>query len=161
MLTYHCYKDSRTKVISVKSIARLARVVHVFLKRHDFSKFIYLTYLKKILTQYDILGRLLEKFRIAYSDELKISNPSLFDQMDQEVLKKFDAVNNCLQVLVLKSKDVNEILVVANTHLYFQPEADQVRYLQSLAAIIFLENQCIQLKKQVGFFKDVSPLLGY
>ena len=113
------------------------------------------------MTKYDIFGRLLEKFRISYSDELKISNPSLFDQMDQEVLKKFDAVNNCLQVLVLKSKDVNEILVVANTHLYFQPEADQVRYLQSLAAIIFLENQCIQLKKQVGFFKDVSPLLGY
>lgn len=54
-----------------------------------------------------------------------------------------------LQINILESKEFNEILVIANIHLYFHPDADHIRLLQSGLAIKYVENVLNELKEKV------------
>ncbi|KAH8281902.1 hypothetical protein KR054_003969 [Drosophila jambulina] len=45
-----------------------------------------------------------------------------------------------LQTCLLKIKDTNRYILVANTHLYFHPDADHIRLLQMAFSIIYVEH---------------------
>ncbi|KAK9879423.1 hypothetical protein WA026_006490 [Henosepilachna vigintioctopunctata] len=54
-----------------------------------------------------------------------------------------------LQTVLLQSTDnENELLFVANTHLYFHPDADHIRLLQAGFAITFIQNSLETIKKE-------------
>lgn len=60
---------------------------------------------------------------------------------------------SALQCVVLQSKDIEgEILVVANTHLYFHPDADHIRLLQGGICIRFIQHLVDDLKNRVCYF---------
>lgn len=48
--------------------------------------------------------------------------------------------STALQVTLLRVKDSNRFLLVANTHLYFHPDADHIRLLQIGLSMIYIEN---------------------
>ncbi|XP_018561321.1 2',5'-phosphodiesterase 12 [Anoplophora glabripennis] len=54
-----------------------------------------------------------------------------------------------LQVNVVESLEYDEILVVANTHLYFHPDADHIRLLHGGLCIRYLENFVNKLKQEI------------
>ncbi|KAJ8979548.1 hypothetical protein NQ317_017696 [Molorchus minor] len=54
-----------------------------------------------------------------------------------------------LQVNVIESLEHEEVLVVANTHFYFHPDADHIRLLHGGLAIRYLENYINDLKKEI------------
>ncbi|XP_063706039.1 2',5'-phosphodiesterase 12 [Culicoides brevitarsis] len=54
--------------------------------------------------------------------------------------------STALQVTLLRVKDSNKLLLVANTHLYFHPDADHIRLLQIGLSMLFIENYRKELK---------------
>lgn len=56
-----------------------------------------------------------------------------------------------LQITLLKAQENNnnEIIVVANIHLYFHPDADHIRLLQGGISNIYLEDLIQKLKIKV------------
>lgn len=56
-----------------------------------------------------------------------------------------------VQATVLRSKErPDEIVVVANTHLYFHPDADHIRLLQIGFSMLFIENVIEELKQEIN-----------
>lgn len=55
---------------------------------------------------------------------------------------------------VLKSKHNERLLLVANTHLYFHPDADHIRLLQFAFAMTYVENIYQTLKKTLNSPSD-------
>lgn len=53
---------------------------------------------------------------------------------DTELCNRMLPLRNIVQIMVLHCKSSDKYLVVANTHLYSQPGADQIRFFQ--AAVI-------------------------
>lgn len=49
---------------------------------------------------------------------------------NEKLCERMSALSTALQVTVLKSKANGQYLIVANTHLYFHPDADHIRVLQ-------------------------------
>ncbi|XP_031627621.1 2',5'-phosphodiesterase 12 [Contarinia nasturtii] len=49
---------------------------------------------------------------------------------NEKLCERMVSLSTALQVTVLKSKANGQILIVANTHLYFHPDADHIRLLQ-------------------------------
>ncbi|XP_049821947.1 2',5'-phosphodiesterase 12-like isoform X2 [Aethina tumida] len=55
-----------------------------------------------------------------------------------------------LQLNVIESIDNDEVLVVANTHLYFHPDSDHIRLIHGGVAIKYIENFVEDLKKKTN-----------
>lgn len=61
---------------------------------------------------------------------------------------------NTLLVLVIRSVDnPRQVLIVANTHLYFHPDADHIRLLQAGMCIMYIENVIVNEVKR----KHIQP----
>ena len=81
-----------------------------------------------------------EKFRLVASRSYIVAeelptNPLLSDvwsavQRNELLAKRVLDRTTCLQLTVLETVDKSKRLVVANTHLYFHPDADHIRLLQ-------------------------------
>lgn len=69
------------------------------------------------------------------------------EKLTERILQRTTAV----QTTVLQSKEFNEILLVANTHLYFHPDADHIRLLQCALALKHIEN-IYHKTKEVSLF---------
>lgn len=54
-----------------------------------------------------------------------------------------------IQTIALNSLDNNNILLVANTHLYFHPNADHIRLLQGGFCIRYIQHIIENLKTKV------------
>lgn len=67
-----------------------------------------------------------------------------------KLAERIKARTTTLQLNVLGSLDNDEILLIANTHLYFHPDADHIRLLHGCMAIKYLEEYSNQLKQRVG-----------
>lgn len=63
----------------------------------------------------------------------------LLDQ-NPEVAKEFFKQHTSIQTLILRDKFTSRYLIVANTHLYYRPEADHIRLLQAFMITIHLTN---------------------
>lgn len=70
---------------------------------------------------------------------------------NEKLLERITDRSTSLQVVQLRSKDTGKLLLVANTHLYFHPNADHIRLLQSGFSILFLQNlvETIKLVEKV------------
>ncbi|KAF2895426.1 hypothetical protein ILUMI_10748 [Ignelater luminosus] len=88
--------------------------------------------------------KLLESKQLVFSAEIR-SNV-LFRQK-WNLIRQSDVIKDCfvkqptsLQVTILKSKELNEIIIVANTHLYYHSEANDIRLLQASIATDYLKH---------------------
>lgn len=67
-------------------------------------------------------------------------------QLCERILQRTTAV----QTVTLESKEHNEIILIANTHLYFHPDADHIRLLQSGFIMKHIQHVYDGLQKQVS-----------
>uniref|UniRef100_A0A7G3AIK4 2',5'-phosphodiesterase 12 n=1 Tax=Lutzomyia longipalpis TaxID=7200 RepID=A0A7G3AIK4_LUTLO len=88
--------------------------------------------------------KLVRRFGINYGEE--IPKREIFADFheklrnNEELLTRIVDRSTALQVVVLQSLDnPEEVVIVANTHLYFHPDADHIRLLQFGLAMTFLE----------------------
>ncbi|RZC35729.1 2',5'-phosphodiesterase 12 [Asbolus verrucosus] len=95
----------------------------------------------------------LETFRLVLSDELNTNQ--LFSDIweriaaNKELSARILDRSTVLQANILESLDNNEVLIVANTHLYFHPDADHIRLLQGAVIIRYLEHLVDDFKNKV------------
>ncbi|CAH1175936.1 unnamed protein product [Phaedon cochleariae] len=96
---------------------------------------------------------LMESHRLVFSEH--ISTDKLFADLweniekNENLAKRILARSTTLQTNVLDVVDRDEVLVVANTHLYFHPDADHIRLLHAGLAIKYLENFITELRKKI------------
>ncbi|XP_022242831.1 2',5'-phosphodiesterase 12-like [Limulus polyphemus] len=68
---------------------------------------------------------------------------------NQTLAEKIIARTTTLQVVLLESQEVlGKFLLIANTHLYFRPDADNVRLLQTITCVRYIENILKQTKEK-------------
>lgn len=86
-----------------------------------------------------------------------------FDQIrsaivsNEQLKERFMDVHTILQISLLKFKDnCNKYLMVANTHLYFAPDADHIRLLQGSTCVKYIEYIKEYYERMVGSNADNS-----
>ncbi|CAG9768941.1 unnamed protein product [Ceutorhynchus assimilis] len=89
---------------------------------------------------------------IFFADQIK-TNPLFEDiwgkiKRNEKLASRISDRTTTMQVNVVGSLENNEVLVVANTHLYFHPDADHIRLLHGCLAIRYLENFVKETKKR-------------
>lgn len=86
----------------------------------------------------------IEKYGINIGENIKIlpEFKDLYEKIktNEKLMVRITDRSTSLQVVLLKSKDTGKLLLVANTHLYFHPNADHIRILQGAFCILFLQN---------------------
>ncbi|KAB0798204.1 hypothetical protein PPYR_09197 [Photinus pyralis] len=88
-----------------------------------------------------LYGELIDKDPLFGDIWQKISaNPKLIERYTQR--------STVLELTLLESLENEELLLVANTHLYFHPDADHIRLLQGAVAIRFIEDYMLKLQSQ-------------
>lgn len=98
----------------------------------------------------------LESERFVFAEQ--IQSDALFADIwekiseNEQLVKRIIERTSVLQINVVESLDSSEVLVVANTHLYFHPDADHIRLLQGGILIRYLEDFVAKLKEKVGNF---------
>lgn len=60
-------------------------------------------------------------------------------QDNTNLVKRITERSTAVQVTTLRAIDSNKILIIANTHLYFHPDADHIRLLQLAFSMKFVE----------------------
>ncbi|XP_039298769.1 2',5'-phosphodiesterase 12 isoform X2 [Nilaparvata lugens] len=100
-----------------------------------------------------------DRFKLLHSESIilgeVIQNNHCLNEI-WEVISKKEALklrvidrHTTLQILTLESLDKSdELLVVANTHLYFHPDADHVRLIQAGISIKYITDYIDKLKKE-------------
>lgn len=85
-----------------------------------------------------------------------------FLKKNEHVKNDFLRQSTSLQITVLRVKDnINKIVIVANTHLYYHPDANHIRLLQATMATLYLSNVRRKYQK-VSFyyyFVNIKPVL--
>lgn len=61
-------------------------------------------------------------------------------QSNVKLCERMLSLSTALQLTVLKSKSNGQYLIVANTHLYFHPDADHIRLLQIGFFMLFVKH---------------------
>ncbi|KAF7382815.1 hypothetical protein HZH66_013217 [Vespula vulgaris] len=90
------------------------------------------------LLQYKRHNTEMPKFALIWS---KIEN--------EKVKKRFLQRNTTAQVIALRSRERPlDVLVIANTHLYFHPDADHIRLLQAYYILLYIENLIEKIKQE-------------
>lgn len=98
----------------------------------------------------------MESHRLVFAEHIS-KDPSYADiwekisrnaQLAERILQR----STTLSVNVVESLEHNEILIVANIHLYFHPDADHIRLLHGGMAIRYLEHFQQNLKEKVNMF---------
>lgn len=96
---------------------------------------------------------LLESHRLVFSEH--IATDAIFADIwmkiskNENLAKRILDRSTTLQINVLELLNRDEILVVANTHLYFHPDADHIRLIHGGLAIRYLEHFIDMLKTKV------------
>ncbi|PBC27644.1 2',5'-phosphodiesterase [Apis cerana cerana] len=115
---------------------------------------------------YNLKNDLREGLAIFYNEEKfdKLSHNYSVISQDINNLNEFNTVwsqiqnvntketflnrNTIIQLIVLRSKENNEILIVGNTHLYFRLKADHIRLLQAYYGLLYLHTFSKKIKKE-------------
>ncbi|XP_054728964.1 2',5'-phosphodiesterase 12 isoform X2 [Anastrepha obliqua] len=69
---------------------------------------------------------------------------------NKKLVDRFCDRSTTLQVVVLKCKDNGRYFLVANTHLYFHPDADHIRLLQIGCAMIYINHVYQDVAKKLS-----------
>jgi len=79
-------------------------------------------------------------------------------QYNEKLVSRFTDLSTTLQIVLLKLKEFpNKYFVVANTHLYFHPDADHIRLLQIGFSMILVEDYIKKFKEKYAT-DDISLL---
>jgi len=97
-----------------------------------------------------------QSWRVVLADLLQ-NDPLFVDvydcvRLNPSVATRFAERYSTLQVELLECVPTGKLLLVANTHLYFHPDADGIRLLQGTVAIKYLERLLCQLREEVGCY---------
>ncbi|CAG9803412.1 unnamed protein product [Chironomus riparius] len=96
---------------------------------------------------------LIENYGMNIGDTVK-SHPACQDlfsklQYNQQLVTRFTDLATTLQIVLLKLKEFpNKYFIVANTHLYFHPDADHIRLLQIGFSMILVEDYMKKFKEK-------------
>lgn len=96
----------------------------------------------------------LESKKLIFAEE--ISTNTLFAEAwaqiskNEKLAERIQQRSTTLQINVVESLEHDEVLVVANTHLYFHPNADHIRLIHGGLAIRYLEDFVQNLKEKVS-----------
>ncbi|KAK5645863.1 hypothetical protein RI129_004327 [Pyrocoelia pectoralis] len=96
--------------------------------------------------------RFLESKTMVYGEQ--INKEPLFADIWEKIscnpklAERYTQRSTVLEVIVLESLENEELLLVANTHLYFHPDADHIRLLQGAVAIRFIEDFVDKLRSK-------------
>lgn len=95
-----------------------------------------------------------ESQRIVFSERLP-EDPLLADiwekvSKNEQLATRILDRSTTMQINVVESLERDDVLVVANTHLYFHPDADHIRLLHGGVAIRLLEDFVEKLKTKVN-----------
>ncbi|CAH0546185.1 unnamed protein product [Brassicogethes aeneus] len=98
--------------------------------------------------------KILETNRVVFSEHLD-KDPIYSDIWEKvsknaQLTKRILERTTTIQVSVVESLENDEVLVVANIHLYFHPDADHVRLIHGGVSIRYLEKFIEQLKTKVS-----------
>lgn len=78
-------------------------------------------------------------------------------QSNEKLVDRLTDLATTLQVVILQSKEFpQKFVTVANTHLYFHPDADHIRLLQIGISMILVQDIIEKFKKQSTEPRDVS-----
>lgn len=103
--------------------------------------------------------KLLESQRIVFSEHLQ-TDPLFVDiwekiSKNEKLATRILERSTTLQLNVVESLEHNEVLVIANIHLYFHPDADHIRLLHGGIAVRYLEDYVKKLKEKVNYIVEV------
>ncbi|XP_052893057.1 2',5'-phosphodiesterase 12 [Anopheles moucheti] len=115
-----------------------------------------------LATFYDVNKfELLEKDGVIISEILQ-RYPELWNQIkdNKPLVERVENRSTALQLTFLRSKhDSRKHLLVANTHLYFSPDADHVRLLQIGYAMLYVREQYERIAQQYNLQESELALL--
>lgn len=69
------------------------------------------------------------------------------------------SLSTAIQVTVLKSIQQNKYLIVANTHLYFHPDADHIRVLQIAFFMLYVQHVQQKTKDELNVSDDQTAII--
>ena len=69
------------------------------------------------------------------SEEAECSDLHLSLQLDETLLKGVLRIPTIVQMVLLRVREEEKYVLVANTHLYFHPAADHIRLIQAIVAV--------------------------
>ena len=83
--------------------------------------------------------RLKQSFSHIVAEEIP-NNPLMLDlwnviQTNEDLSKRILERTTCCQIVILESVCSSQLVIVANTHLYFHPNADHIRLLQACVGL--------------------------
>ncbi|KAF5285475.1 hypothetical protein FQR65_LT13238 [Abscondita terminalis] len=98
--------------------------------------------------------RLIESNSMLYGEQIN-KDPLYLDIWERisknpKLVERFTERSTVLGIVVLECIENNEIILVANTHLYFHPDSDHIRLLQGGVAIRYITDQMSKLQEKLG-----------
>ena len=110
------------------------------------------------------------KFEILSTEDISLakelqSNPifrTLLNDIsaNQKLLERILARKSVFQCILLQSLEhKNRAILLGNTHLYFHPDADHIRLLQSYIFVKYMENCIEKLSQNVNFEKQMTSFI--
>uniref|UniRef100_A0A2M4CRH8 2',5'-phosphodiesterase 12 n=1 Tax=Anopheles darlingi TaxID=43151 RepID=A0A2M4CRH8_ANODA len=95
------------------------------------------------------------KFDFIEKDSVIVSEimeqfPELWDRVsdNEPLLERIVKRSTALQLTLLRSRSANKYLLVANTHLYFHPDADHIRLLQFGFAMLHIRRTYERIRRE-------------
>lgn len=107
----------------------------------------------------------IENSRLVFSEHLD-KNPvfsHIWDKIlhNEPLVKRIMDLKSTLQTILLQSRlKENELILLANTHLYFHPDADHIRLIQAGLAIAYIQNLLNSYKTKVGVLPVLIIIFG-
>lgn len=106
---------------------------------------------------------LIEKYGFSLGHEIEKAPyfQPLYEQIknNEKLCERILSLSTALQVTVLKSKALDRYLIVANTHLYFHPDADHIRLLQIGFFMLYVEHIFKKTKEVFKLSEDQLAVL--
>lgn len=103
---------------------------------------------------------LVEKFGLTIGEH--IEQLPVFEELWRKIesnVKLMDRIrvrSTAIQVTVVRSIEFDKILVVANTHLYFHPDADHIRLLQIGFSMLYVKHVYDKIKSDLQLINDAN-----
>lgn len=69
---------------------------------------------------------------------------------NEPLVKRITDRSTAVQVTAMRAVDSNKVVIVANTHLYFHPDADHIRLLQIAFGVKYVEHLYRQVKDELA-----------
>lgn len=138
------FSDSDNSTERFSGKARRPKVLQRFSTRIASSKVSAKCLILILNNIYFCVFRLIEAFGINIGESLPVlpifADLWLAISKNKALADRITVRSTAVQVTVLQSNDTDNILCVANTHLYFHPDADHIRLLQFYLGFLYVQH---------------------